>query len=276
MGRPDGTQQPIGNVKYNAHFSGNYRSKALSLLGDDKGDDPGRHFMKRTILAILFSLMAAPFIAEATLPVERTLTGCVIENTFYSVYSGKDSSKAYRILLSQPVDLKPYEGKSVSMNGWLSPGDRFSIKDKTAIQVVSDTCDALSRKAIGKEYALNYRLQAGKVARQGNFDEALAIIGKAFKIDSSDCDTYTDRAEIYCMKNDFDAVARDVTVIKTGTCVNPTKANYLLLEDLGKCLEGKGRKTEALEVYRLAYDACVGRGGYLCEQPLAKHIKRLE
>ena len=232
--------------------------------------------MKRVVLAILLALIAPSFIAEATLPVERTLTGCVIENTFYSVYSGKDSSKAYRISLSQPVDLKPYEGKSVSMNGWLSPGDRFSIKDKTAIQVVSNTCDVRSRKTIGTEYAVNYRVQAGEMARQGKFDESLAIIDKAFKIDSSDCDTYTDRAVIYCMKNDFNAVAKDVTVIKTGVCVNPAKANYLLLEDLAKCLEGKGRKGEALKVYRLAYDACIGRGAYLCEQPLAKHIKRLE
>ena len=231
--------------------------------------------MKGVVLVILVVLMLSPVIAEATHPVQRTLTGCVVDNTFYSVYMGKDSGRAWRITLSPPFDLKPYEGKSVRVTGWLSPGDRFSIKDSTAIQVIGDICDAQSRKAIAGEYALNYRLLAGKAAKQGNFDEALATMDKAFKIDGSDCDTFTDRATIYCMKNDFSAAVKDLSVIKAGACANPKKANYLLLEDLAKCLEGKGKKGEALDAYRLARDACVGRGSRTCEQPLAEHIKRL-
>ena len=227
--------------------------------------------MKPLVFGILIMLLAAPFMTEASRPVERTLTGCVIENRFYSVYP----DQAYPIRLSPPVDLKPYEGKSISIKGWLHPGDLFSIKDGAAIQIVSTTCDVQSRKAISKQYILRYRLQALDLAKQGHFDEALAIIGKAFEIDGSDCDTYTDRAQIYCLNNDLKAVIKDVTVIKTGACANPKKANYLLLEDLGKCLEGKGRKGEALEVYRLAVDSCVGRGDDLCKQPLSEHIKRL-
>ena len=198
--------------------------------------------MNGMVPVILVVLMLFPVIAKATYPVQRTLTGCVIDNTFYSVYLDKDSSRAWRITLAPPMDLKPYEGKSVHITGWLSPGDRFSIKDKTAMQVTGDACDARSRKAIAREHALNYRLQAGTAAKQGNFDEALTIIDKAFKIDGSDCDTFTDRATIYCMKNDFTAAAKDVSTIKTGACVNPKKANYLLLEDLAKCLESKGKE----------------------------------
>lgn len=227
--------------------------------------------MKTLVFAILIILLATSFTAEASRPVERTLTGCVIENRFYSA----SPEKAYPIRLSQPVDLKPYEGKSVRIKGWLHPGDLFSIKDETVIQIMSDTCDARLRKSIGREYLLEYRLQATAMAAKGNFDEALVIIGKAFAIDNRDCDTYTDRAQIYCLKNDLNAARKDVTVIKTSACDNPQKANYLLLEYLGKCLEGKGNKMEALEVYRLAYDSCVGRGSDLCRQPLTEHIKRL-
>lgn len=231
--------------------------------------------MRITVLLVLVVVMVSPVAVEATYPVQRTLTGCVVDNTFYSVYLGKEDSRAWRIAISPPVDLKPYEGKAVRATGWLSPGDRFSINDKTAIQVTGDTCDARSRKAIDREYALNYRLQAGAAASRGNFDEALTTIDKAFKIDGSDCDTFTDRAAIYCMKNDFLAAVKDIAAIKTGACANPKKANYLLLEDLAKCLERKGKRGEALDAYRLALNACVGRGAGTCEQPLAEHIKRL-
>lgn len=231
--------------------------------------------MKRMVLVIFFLLMSFPIIVEATYPVQRTLTGCVADNTFYSVYLDKEGGRAWRITISPPVDLKPYEGKAVRVTGWLSPGDRFSIKDNTSIELTGAACDPRSRKAINSEYALNYRLQAGAAAKQGNFDEALSTIGKAFKIDNTDCDTYTDRAVIYCTKNDFNAAVKDMSVIKTKACANPKKANFLLLEDLGKCLEQKGKRDEALDAYRLARDACVGRGSTACEQRLAEQVKRL-
>ncbi len=255
-----------------------YGRMGRRAMGEKKavsGENKRGYSMKSVILLILVVLLVFPVIAQATYPVQRTLTGCVVDNTFYSIYLDKDSGRAYRINLSPPVDLKPYEGRPVRVTGWLSPGDRFSIKDKTSIEMTGAACDPRSRKAINSEYALNYRLQAGAAARQGNFDEALSTIDKAFKIDNTDCDTYTDRATIYCMKNDFGAALQDMSVIKTGACTNPKKANYLLLEDLGKCLEQKGKRDEALDAYRLARNACIGRGAPQCEQRLAEQIKRL-
>jgi len=78
------------------------------------------------------------------------------------------------------------------------------------------------------------------------------------------------------MKDDFEAVARDVSVIKTGACANPRKANYLLLENLGKLLESKGRKQEALEVYRIALDTCASDGN-ICpsRESIEKTIQNL-
>jgi len=78
------------------------------------------------------------------------------------------------------------------------------------------------------------------------------------------------------MKDDFEAVTRDVSVIKTGACANPRKANYLLLEDLGKLLESKGRRQEALEAYRIALDTCTSDGG-MCwsRETIEKDIQNL-
>ena len=232
--------------------------------------------MKNMVAMIFCVLMISPCIAEASVPVESTLTGCVEDGVFYSISLDKDSAKAYKVPFTHPVDLKPYEGKPVRVSGWLSPGSKFTMHDKTAIQVTGDACDAISRKAIRRQHAVNYRVEADKAARKENFDKALTLMDKAFEIYPGDCDNYSDRAEIYCMKNDFGAVARDMSAIKTGACSNAAKANYLLLEDVAKCLERKGKRKEALDAYRLAYDGCVGRGEPNCKQPISQHIRRLD
>lgn len=100
------------------------------------------------------------------------------------------------------------------------------------------------------------------------------FINNAVNMDKTDCDTYIDRAQIYCMKDDFVAVARDISFIKTGTCANYKKANYLMLQDLGKILESKGRKQEALEVYKIALDTCASHGK-ICMETIEKDIENL-
>lgn len=231
----------------------------------------------RIIPIVLLTVVLFPQAAKATQPVERTLTGCVIGNTFYSI----NNSHAYRIRLSQPLDLTLYEGKTVRMHGWLSPGDRFSLNEGTSPQLLKSSCDVSDKKAIDKIFIIQHRVDAEKAARKGHFSEALLLISKALELDKTDCDTYVDRALIHGMKDDFEAVARDVSVIKTGACANPREANYLLLEDLGKLLESKGRKQEALEVYRIALDTCASDGRLsgilfeLCRDPIEKDIQNL-
>jgi hypothetical protein len=87
----------------------------------------------------------------ASLPVPKTLTGCVIDGSFYSVddevseATGKRSSVVYRITVRE-MDLTPYEGKKIRVQGHLLPGDRFT-PDPSSLRVLGP-CDKASRKAI--------------------------------------------------------------------------------------------------------------------------------
>jgi acyl dehydratase len=63
--------------------------------------------------------------AEASRPVPRKITGCVISGTFVS-------ADGYRITVRRasdrrPVDLAPYEGRQVRFQGDLLPGDVFTV-----------------------------------------------------------------------------------------------------------------------------------------------------
>jgi hypothetical protein len=103
------------------------------------------------LLLSLISL-AFPGPAPASRPVPRTLEGCVIKGTFFSVYKGVKTETgqnviAYRIRV-QNMDLSPYEGKKIRLQGHLYPGDRFQA-DPKSLKVLGP-CDRGSRKAISQ------------------------------------------------------------------------------------------------------------------------------
>ncbi|MHC1743782.1 MAG: hypothetical protein AB9873_12225 [Syntrophobacteraceae bacterium] len=88
----------------------------------------------------------------ASRPVSKTLSGCVIGDTFYSVEEGfpgerKGDPVVYRITV-RDMDLTPYEGKKIQMKGHLLPGDRFT-PEPGSLRVLGP-CDKASRKAIEK------------------------------------------------------------------------------------------------------------------------------
>jgi len=208
--------------------------------------------MKILFLAILLSNFLFSYTLQASAPVERTLTGCVFDNKFYSV----KSDRAYPIHFYPEVNLASYNGKTIKVMGWLYPGDRFSIKEGTHPQTISNICEAGYRKAINRLYINQFQISAIKTAKQGNFTEALMFINNAIEMDRTDCNSYIYRAQIYCLKDDFDAASKDISIIKERKCKNPKQANHLFLLDLGKILAAKSRKQEALEVYELAIETC--------------------
>ena len=111
--------------------------------------------MKRGLnffLMILVICLSFPIPAPASRPVPRTLEGCVINGSLFSVYKGATTETgrrtiAYRIQV-QNLDLSPYEGKKIRLQGDLSPGDRFN-PDPKSLQVLGP-CDRNSRDAITK------------------------------------------------------------------------------------------------------------------------------
>lgn len=103
-------------------------------------------------LIVLVLSLALPLPASASRPVPRTLEGCVINGAFFSVYKGASTETgkrdiAYRIRV-QNLDLSPYEGKKIRLQGRLSPGDRFTPEPKSL--KVLGPCDRDSRNAISQ------------------------------------------------------------------------------------------------------------------------------
>ena len=232
----------------------------------------GSRFAMGVFFIVISVFFLFPVCVESSQPVERTLTGCVIGKTFFDV----KPDRAYAIRFSQALNLESYEGMTISVHGWLLPGDFFRIKDGTSPRILQNTCDSSSIKVINRESSIKYRVNALKTARNGNFNEALLLIDKAMSLDNTDCDAYVDRAQIQCMRNDFASAAKDLDIIKSGKCANPRKANYLLLEDLGKLFSSKGKRKEALDAYNLAIASCLsGTVPELCRKSIEKEIHNL-
>ncbi len=102
-------------------------------------------------LALLLSVVSvAP--SRASQPVFRTVTGCVIGGVLYSLRetvspAGKRDLVAYPLKVSG-LALSRYEGKKISIQGSLLPGDRFNPKPETL--KVLGPCDRRSKAAISR------------------------------------------------------------------------------------------------------------------------------
>jgi hypothetical protein len=110
--------------------------------------------MNRWFLAAVVAAMVAGWVVvdngAASRPVQRTLSGCVLEGIFYSVNegsspAGRAAPVVYRITVHD-MDLGPCEGKRIRVQGRLLPGDRF-MPDRSSLRVLGP-CDGDSRKAI--------------------------------------------------------------------------------------------------------------------------------
>ena len=83
--------------------------------------------MKRPILFVLAlaALATLPAAALASMPVRKAQTGCVMMTGEFFNADG------YRLRLvdrdNRPVDLLPYRQKQLRLDGWLHPGDRYTL-----------------------------------------------------------------------------------------------------------------------------------------------------
>ena len=96
--------------------------------------------------------LAWPPAAGASRPVPRTIQGCVINGTLYSVRkdlvsesTGQRTIAVYPIRVSN-FDVTPFEGQKIRLRGNLLPGDRFTA-DPQSLKVLGP-CDRKSREAI--------------------------------------------------------------------------------------------------------------------------------
>ena len=228
-------------------------------------------------LILLFSFsFLAPSIVIGSLPVEKTLTGCVIGGRFFSVYNDSQTNrpvKAYPIRIEKNINLPAYEGKTISMKGSLLPGDRFFIREGDVPVVVNETCAADYLKVIKKEHILEYRVAGYTEAKKKNFEEALKLLNWALDMDKTSCDSYVSRAQIYYPQGDFASGGADIKTVRDGLCVvEPQGLNYLVLEEIGTTLEGYGKSAEALELYKMGLNSCQSN---MCRETMNKHIRKL-
>jgi hypothetical protein len=212
--------------------------------------------------------------ADASMPVERTLTGCVIHTTFYSVYPVQEKPlKAYRISVPDSINLSRFEGKTISVDGFLAPGDRFYLRDGARPVVVKETCSADYRKVINREVMIAYTVGALRAADRKDFKEADGLMAKALQLDENDCQTYIDRAFIYYVRGDSQSGRRDAKRVLDRQCPDRSRLNFLILGDVAKILLRNGKKQEAEEIYRLALETCQSS---ICRESVQSDLKRLK
>jgi hypothetical protein len=109
-----------------------------------------------TYLLLLFSIvLVRPYSATASKPIQATLEGCVIKGVFYAVEKGGTERGAPQVnamdLLDldesvRKLDLSPYEGKKIRLQGRLHPADLFE-PDPKSLKVLG-SCDRDSKAAI--------------------------------------------------------------------------------------------------------------------------------
>ncbi len=113
--------------------------------------------MKRLFVAIsilvLLGLIGVDY-SQASRPVPRTITGCVIKGKLYSIHKGVAEATGKRSLTVYPIsvqelDLRPYEGRTIRVEGNLLPGDRFFALPAT-LRVLGP-CDKESRRTIHEQ-----------------------------------------------------------------------------------------------------------------------------
>ena len=99
--------------------------------------------------------LALPPAAGASRPVPRTIQGCVINGTLYSLRqdlvserTGRRTIAVYPIRVSN-FDVTPFEGQKIRLRGNLLPGDRFTA-DPQSLKVLGP-CDRKSREAISQQ-----------------------------------------------------------------------------------------------------------------------------
>ncbi|OPY12345.1 MAG: hypothetical protein A4E69_02265 [Syntrophus sp. PtaB.Bin138] len=233
-----------------------------------------------TVSTVFFVIMLMtinlllPANVTGSMPVEKTLTGCVIKGQFFSVTIDSRTNrpvKAYQIRMGQDLDLAAYEGKTVSMTGDLLPGDRFILKRGVRPVVIKGACDNDSISVIRKEFVMEYRVSAYQAAKKMNFAEALILANRALDLDKTLCGTYIDRAHIHYLKGDFASGAADIKWVREGRCADRQDLNFLLLEEIGITLEKAGRKTDAIEIYSMGLDSCRSD---MCKETMDRGMKR--
>lgn len=225
------------------------------------------------LVSLLVLSLVIPPVAFGSRPVQKTIRGCVVGGQLFDIVSDGTNKpvKAFPIRVQDGLDWTVYEGKTISLEGYLLPGDRFVVKKGAGPVVVNERCDSGDREVIQKEFIMGYRVAGYRAAKAGDFDGGLRWTNKALDMDRTLCGTYLDRANIHFLKGDTASGLADIKTIRDGGCADPKGLNFLVIEEIGAILEKAGKKSEALKLYRLGLDSC---NSDMCRNAMENAIHR--
>ena len=197
----------------------------------------------------LFCLLI-PVQASGSRPVQTIIVGCVIDGMLFDVGDSLPVKQVYMITVVPPLNLTPYEGQKIRLQGRLSPADRFKPDLEKGIEVLG-ACDQETLAVIRKELPQAYSNKAKGMAENSDWSNAWKYIDKAIKLDSSDCSLYLTRAKFYTTQGEFAEAAADAQRAVQHGC-----DRYPDWAFLAELLEKIGKKSAAIDAYAKAVGVC--------------------
>jgi tetratricopeptide (TPR) repeat protein len=215
--------------------------------------------MKRMVklwISIFLLSLAAPAPLLGSRPIDYTMVGGVIDGLMFCLEKGvfiegsPPELRAEYIRLSPPsVNLAPYEGKKIRLQGRLYPAHVFKPDLEKGIEVLG-ACDEEDRVAIRKELPWAYHDKAKQLS-QNDWNNAWNFLNKAIEIDNSNCSLYATKADFYQKQGKFEEAVKEAQrAVDYGCNRYP---DWVFLAEL---LEKVGKNSAAIDAYTKAVGVC--------------------
>lgn len=138
-------------------------------------------FPVRALMPVLTCVCLAATPAVSSAPIQRSITGCVIEGIFVTS-TGYELTQRRRN--GSMLDLTVFEGRALTLEGWLHPGDAYDI---TVAPRDDGPCpDAIRQHAV-KVLPWAFFKRSRNLYEAGDVNGALTAIDRALAIDPNLC-----------------------------------------------------------------------------------------
>jgi hypothetical protein len=172
-------------------------------------------FFCLSIALVLLCVLVSSEPGYSSQPVRATIIGCVVEglfisreSTLYTDHGPRTSSGSHYIRVSG-IEVTRYEGQTLRLAGFLSPGDRF-VTNEQNLEVLSPSCDVASIPRFKLTFSWACRTLARERFSAKAYEEASKYINRAIETDPAECEFYLTRSEIYQAEGRSDMAAEDV------------------------------------------------------------------
>ena len=213
-----------------------------------------KRMMKLWISIFLLSL-AAPAPLLGSRPIDYTMVGGVMDGLFFALEKGvfREGSppemRANLTRLIPPLNLAPYEGKKIRLQGRLYPAHAFKPDLEKGIEVLG-ACDEEDRVAIHKELRMAYHHKAKQLS-QNDWNNAWKYLNKAIELDRFSCTLYATAADFYTKQGKFEEAVKEAQRAVDYGC-----KRYQDWEVLGELLEKVSKISAAIDAYEQAVQVC--------------------